>query len=294
MELLINSGSVNLKIIASDEIANYLNNFKFTSDYIPALEFISKNDRYDGLMEIRDENDFSFNYLDTKATLCCNVGKNISYHDIVTLIDYVLEALRQKKEEYCIHGSAVSINGSGLYLMGPISGLGKTTIALDLCLSNNFSFIGDEKLIVNGNFQIVGGVKNINYNKEALKKSLPINLDNVEKTKLANKINIECNPVKLRAILLPIIMPECGGLEVEKWDQPKAAFHLYEEFSRKIRGISRRVNNFCIPIQSIDNDQISQLRSDFINRLSAEVPVYFLKGGKDKIKSEIIKTLDIA
>lgn len=174
-----------------------------------------------------------------------------------------------------------------MWLWGPISGLGKTSIAIGLCQEYGFKLIGDEKILINSNGHLIGGIKHISYNKKSLEKSISQNLNEKNETELSKVIKLETNKVKLSFAILPIASYLAEYIEKEKWDSNKSAFHFYEELSRKIRGVSRRIIDFTTPIESLDENKISVTRSLFANKIAESVPFCIISGNIGKIKTEI-------
>lgn len=292
MNIYFRSAGATLKINVNDEIGKELLILKFAFDYIPDLSIVTEEVAFDGQVDLIEGNPFFFGFDGSIGKIKFDIDKNLGIKDLVTLLEYCLEYLRQMKGVYCLHGSAVSINGKGVWFMGPVSGLGKTTVALNMCLEGGAKFIGDEKILLGSNIQIIGGVKNVNYNKEALVKSLPVDFDNKTSEDLSKFINMEGEPVPLEFIVLPLLFEGSGKIETEKWEINKASFHLYEEMSRKIRGGSRRIQNSTVPIPSIDTMEISVKRSDLANKIVDNVPIYFMKGNLEEIIKKILEVID--
>jgi len=278
-----------LKIISSNELGEKILATKFFYDYIPGLVMSKAAMVSDGEVELYENSKFNFEFKDGVGEIHFSLGKNLSMMDLVTLIDYLLEYFRQKMGVYCLHGSAISIKGNGVWFMGPISGLGKTTLALNMCLRNDCKFIGDEKILLDKKGNLIEGIKNINYNKELLTKSVAVNFDGMVEKDIQNVLELEKNLVRLKLIILPILMRGAGFIEIDKWKIEKSSFHIYEQLSLKIRAVSRRLNNFVVPIQSIDNDELSQKRSDFANEIVKNVEVYMLKGDEKSVAQKILE-----
>lgn len=204
----------------------------------------------------------------------------------------MIDFYRQKEGVYCLHGAAVSYRGQGIWFMGPISGIGKTTLALNLCLKDNFKFISDEKILINYHLNIIGGIKRINYNKEFLKKSVHVGLNNKDEIQLGEILKIESGIVPLSLGIVPIIIPNSQNVEIDQWGKVKIDFHVYEELSRKIRGISRRVNNYTTPVDSVGNVIIAQKRSTVSKNISNKIPFYIIKGTETQILKQIMSNFN--
>ncbi|OGM26730.1 hypothetical protein A3D00_04740 [Candidatus Woesebacteria bacterium RIFCSPHIGHO2_02_FULL_38_9] len=281
--LIISSGGVNISISCSQSLYIMLIGSEFMRSYIPGVEsLIEKIANSKFTLEITESPSVSFTFFGNTALLKGKVGENLSIEDIVTVIDYCLEYLRQKIGIYCVHGSAVNYKGLGILILGGVSGLGKTTLALNLCTEKKAAFIGDEKILLQ-NDRLIGGVKRIVYNKQWLYKSTP-------KEKIKN-MHIEDKETKLELVIQPNIFSKGKGIEIDLLDKLKANFHIYEEMSRKIRGVSRRISNFTYPLMSLDSYEISKKRSEYAKSLSENVPFYSIKGNINEVMNQIVDIL---
>lgn len=288
MKIYLSSGGVGLEVSCENDLANALTEFAFLKQYVPDLDVsLEETKSILATLEVT-EGPYSFDYENNNYKISAKVGSNLSLHDLVTLIDHVFERERQLKGVYCLHGSASSFNGKGVWFMGPVSGLGKTTLNLSLCMDHGFKFIGDEKVLLDERINLSGGVKDITYNKEGLMSSLSVNFHNMTAQELGSKIQIEGSRIPLKLMILPVLVKGCSLMEEDMWDERKIAFHLFEELSRKIRGVSRRVNNFRLPVDSIDSLEISTSRSDIANLTASKISAYILKGSKELIEKRVV------
>lgn len=288
--IIISSGGCCLKVKSSREIIKMLDEFDFIDRYIPncVINYFSSLKVDDEiLIDSQRDNSLNFEFTEGQAILSCELGKNVNLYDIVTVIEYYLEYIRQKNNIFCFHGSAVSYQGKGILLFGPMSGQGKTTLALNLCLRRGYKFIGDEKILVDKFLNIIGGTRHVFYNKPSLRKSIKENFHNLSEDELLSKVDLQNKSARIFAIVQPMLFMNVDMLEVEKWKREKINFHIYEELSRKIRGISRRIDKYSYPLQSIDCGNISSKRSKFAINLSKNVLAYTMWGGVDRIIDRI-------
>jgi len=102
---------------------------------------------------------------------------------------------------------------------------------------------------------------------------------------------LQTNPVPLRLIVAPIIYPGVNEYEVDEWLAGKIDFHVYEELSRKIRGTSRRIARYSIPVGSVDTDEIAQLRSHTSKLVSKKVRGFLFKGSIANLEQLISDSL---
>lgn len=290
--MIIYSGSSKILLSGPSDLVDKIISSSFVYHYIPAFSLTSKvKIRQEYTLELNNKNaKLSFQKQGKKFYLEGNLKKYLSLEDVITVLEYCLEYIRQEKGIYCVHGSAVAKQGKSILFIGAASGLGKTTLALNLCQQEGFDFIGDEKILVDLNNQLVGGSTFIIYNKKFLTKSIKINL-NLKKIDYNSQIKLAKTPLRLSLIVQPMIFNSAVKLEIERWNNLKANFHFYEEITRKIRGTSRRINNFRYPLPSIDNEIIALKRASFANEIAQKVPFYQLRGNTSKIMGKISELL---
>lgn len=279
MNLLIKSLDTTINVNCDDSAGNDILSSDFISKYIPSVDItVDENTKSSFVLVVKDNNKLSFTLKDNQAFLDGIYKTDYNINDLVTVIDYCLEYKRQQEGIYTVSGSAVSKNGKGILILGSISGLGKTTLALNLCYSQGYKFIGDEKILLQEN-NIIGGIKTIQFNKAWLDVSIPKDFE--------QKLSIEDKTTKISLIIQPSISKDSSSLEIEKWDILKTNFHLYEELTRKIRGISRRISNYNYPLVSIDTESISLLRSGFSSKISKSTDAYSIKGNLNDVLEKI-------
>lgn len=254
----------------------------FLQDYIPNMSLIEKNHNNDVAKVIIEESDkFSFSTEENKQfKIKGKLGKHFSIVDIITMIDYCLETVRQENGIYCIHGSASCARNKAVLLIGGASGIGKSKVNYFLVKNNGFQFIADEKILINKRFEIVGGIKKFIVNKDLF-------LNNIDKNYVPN---ICIKKTEISFIIQPITTKN-GEFFVDYWDKKKINFHMYEELSRKIRGISRRINNFSIPLQSLDIYKYSLERSKISQSISKKIKGATIYGDPEYVANFISKRI---
>ncbi len=299
MEKIKVSSGTNSIIVSSDfELFGDLLSHDFLHKYIPLAkvtkeQYSAEKDNHFVLKVISDTVlNFTFYHDLNFAVLRCNLGSNITVRDIISVIDYCLDYVRQKSGIYNVHGSAVATKEKGVLIIGSVSGLGKTTLALRLCSDRGFSLIGDEKILIDSQGVIQGGVKTVEFNKPELNSSVSPVFNNKGPNELKSMINLQYLPVNIDLVVQPMIIPG-ASLYVEEWPAEKGEWHLYEELGRKIRGISRRLNNQSYPLESIDTTEISILRSETAKKLSRQVLFVCLKGDVEKVMDKVMEYLKV-
>jgi len=272
--LQFKSGGVSVYVKCSEHLVHLLKGSEFLPSHIPDVLVLDEEFKSgEFVLEIIYDCQVRFSFAKNRASLYGDIDSNLSIEDVITVIDYCLEYLRQLQGIYCVHGSAVSSHGLGILIFGGLSGLGKTTLALHLCKNKNYNLIGDEKLLLKGDY-LLGGIKKVTFNKQWLFESSSL--------EIAEQIQREEKAVKISLIIQPGIAGVSCGLEKEKWSEIKANFHFYEELSKTIRGVSRRISNFTYPLVSLDNQEIAVGRSQYAKYLSSKVPFYSIRGNVEE------------
>jgi hypothetical protein len=289
--IVINSASSAVRVFADNNLLRSIINNDFLSKYIPEV-IVSRTDKRRNIFQLtfQPSHITSLEFV-SENKVCFNYQIEIvSIRDLISVIDYVLDFVRQKDGVYNIHASACSLNDKAIVFIGSVSGLGKTTLALNLCLNKGFKFIGDEKVLLSEDMTVIGGVKTIEYNKNQLYKTIDNNYHNKDITN-EKTINVETQNIALALIIQPMIVKN-GNLFVNKWEPIKSEWHLYEEMTRKIRGISRRVNNFSVPIPSIDTNDIAVRRSQFAKQLSKKIQCFDIGGDLAQVEKKICEIIN--
>jgi len=256
----------------------------FLNKYIPAVTvsekmsptgLILKLDTSDHFKFLRNRTSFEFVFPKDKT----------STQDLISVIDYCLEFKRQKNKVYSVHGSACYSGDKALLFFGPVSGLGKTSLVLELVINRGYSPIGDEKILIHESGSIVGGCAGLSAD-DFVKKIFKDKLKEQSFVEACLKAKDQM-PVRATKIVLPIIAPG-SSLSVERWSPEEASWHLYEEVSRKIRGISRRVAASSFALPSIDTPELSQKRIQAVDNLTQAIPFYVLRGDLETVAKRVV------
>jgi len=272
---------IGIKITSSAKVIRQLEANSFFGDYIPGFSF-NKNQTNSIEIKINPSYKDNIKVFDTNNTALIRYRDEYSDKDIISLIELILEYYRQKRGIYTIHGSACEYMNQGILIVGGASGIGKSTLAYNLSnkKESGFKFIGDEKISVNDKAEIIGGIQKTGLNKKNNNDDLLIDLNLWQN-----------NATKISVILQPLIS-EGGKLTIYEWDLTRIRWHMYEEFSRKIRAVSRIVAGF--PIQSIDNDELALSRLNFVNSLSSSNAITFFsaQGDINEVSSYVLNIID--
>ncbi|MGI5825834.1 MAG: hypothetical protein ACOX50_00295 [Patescibacteria group bacterium] len=287
------SAGTSLLVKLEKDLYSQVTSSDFASRYIPDYSWTDSTEaefkKADVSLKINEDSNFSFIFNQDQGVLSYSKDNQISVEDIITVIDYCLEYARERNNIYCLHGSAVGLDGKGILLVGQASGLGKTTLSLNLCVDHQAKFVGDEKILINNKLELINGVKIVSYNKTSLFESVKVNLNNKRIGQNTQLVQAQSAPIKIKLVVQPLICPSAKEVEVEKWPELKANFHFYEDLSRKIRGVSRRVGKFSLPLPSLDNEILATKRSELANQIASNIPFFSIKGDIAPVMNEIIR-----
>ncbi len=243
----------------------------FIDEYIPKAE-LDTSSVPDVILEVDQDKKFSLEIDYPWARISSDNDK-----EIIALAEYLLERSREEKGIYCIHSSSVAKEGKGVVFFGSMPNLGKTTLALSAA-EKGFYLISDEKTWFRGK-DIIGGIQYINLRKDWQKRYGSGLIEARSRFPVVET-------AETRLFVYPQI--DNGLYELKEWDEKTAFWHLQEEFSRKIRGVSRLIDSRQRLVQSLDTDSLSASRIKYINTLLEYVPCLNIRGTPD----EIIKTIE--
>lgn len=199
---------------------------------------------------------------------------------LIVVAGHCLEAVRQAAGRYLIHGSAVAVGSGATLFFGAASGIGKTSLAIALARQSGGLFLGDDKIIIDESGMVLGGPDKVHLNKAVLG----------DKLGLSENISVDAKATQLSRLVMPVIQPgENINVQIDQWDVEKTAFHLYEEASRSIRGVSKRVYNDTYALPSLDTRKLALRRSRAINKLASQVQGVALYGSLDTAVQWLIK-----
>ncbi|HET7529132.1 MAG TPA: hypothetical protein VFJ84_02810 [Candidatus Saccharimonadales bacterium] len=283
MSITIGSGSQKILIKGSEGLLKKISASGFGAGYIPNFSLINEQANPELSLSLspgpydlkNDYPEFYFSFPENE----------VSAEDIFTIIDYCLEYDRQLHGVYTVHGSACAKNDKGVLIFGPVSGLGKTSLMLELCKNHGFVPLGDEKILVNDNPEIVGGVTRLSLNKPQISRIMGAAMESYDMAQ-GDLLPAYKKSVKLSAVVIPFISPG-SHFDSEKLTSAEANWHLYEEVSRKIRGTSRRVSDFSHPVVSLDTQPLSARRSEAVKKISSDIDFFRIRGDLASVAKEI-------
>ena len=281
--LKIYSNKQSIIVKAKPAIISSLVHSDFGYKYIPSYGFSTINASDNGedknyTLEIIEFGTGDFKVLLGMPKTVINVPKNImlSNEDIFSIIDYIFEYLRNYSGHYAINASCCAFAETAIVMFGPVSGIGKTSLNLRLCLDEGAEFIADEKVLIDSSGAVITGNTKISFNKPDLIKFFDESIHDYD-AKSGIKFNFKSTATNKTLFIQPIILPN-ATFAVQKWEHDRANWHLYEELTRKIRGISRRVADFSYPLESIDNSYLANKRTEDVGRIVNKHAFYSIKG----------------
>lgn len=265
-DLFIKSSKAIVKLVSDKEIIDDIKHDEFLESYIPSVEILDKG-KQDKTIIVKKG---SINKVNISLNTITYLTKKINTKDIIAFMEYVLERIRQEKGVICIHGAGAVVNDKVVITWGTTTGMGKTTLALELAKDN--MFYSDEKILIDLiRMKAVGRIKNQylsnSYWKEKYGKDNYFCHDNTSTDK----------EYDIALFVEPIICDQKDYV-LDKWSSEKFLWHLYEESSRKIRGTSRILFDNTYPIMSFDNEILATNRLNLLKKFTKKINAIYYKG----------------
>lgn len=271
--IFIKSATATVKIVAEANDIKEIINSDFLYSYIPSVEIFkcSNYKNEDAIVFAKRATKNAINISYPKAYYTFNV---LNIYDIISFIEYILERARQEKNIVCIHGAGSVVNNKLIICWGTATGIGKTTLALELSKNGN-SFYSDEKILIDlKNNKAVGRIKN-QYISNNYWKSKYGDLKYYENENLFKKETCD-----ISLFIQPVI---CNQKETiwDEWNDEKFLWHFYEESCRKIRGTSRTFFERTYSAMSLDTFELAQKRLKLIHDFTKINKAIYYKGNAE-------------
>lgn len=275
--LKINSSDASLIIDGPAGLLNQLQGDAFMYEYIPCVGVELKNlDQAEVILDSSSSfNTFKLAF--PNARIGC---KDLAVRDIISLLELLLERKRQELSIDCLHSSSVIHKGKALVFFGGASGMGKTRMMMHLNMQPDTFAYSDEKTLLRLHKNtVVGG------NKVALLSKKPL-----RETYGSEQVNIESDNSEYPIGLLVHAYVENGTeCKYEFWESDKAEWHLYEELTRKIRAVSRRVKDGTWPVDGLDTLDIAVQRISRVRAWTQQNRVLYIRGNESAIADTLIE-----
>lgn len=270
-EIRLKSVGVVGEICTSEKNIEKILRDPFTQHYLPELEITTE---LSDVRVIEDKN------LEKKANVIfpvISLNPNVEHRSYVVSVEYLLERARQEMFDiYTINSSSAELDCRGILFYGTASNLGKSTFTLALS-ENGFNHFSDEKTLINlVSQEMVSGSRSIPLRKEILKKKLgggdykKINYRSSENPKLSLIIS----PHYDHGLKTPIIN------ELEPLD---LFWGINGDFSRRIRGGTKFIDNFSYQLPSIDSEDLTERRLYLTKKLANSVRGFYFQGDSNQL-----------
>lgn len=277
IEKYLLSGNCIIKLNLEKNLYKKIMDNSFLKSYIPSVKILTNyKSIYDAMITFRSDKLNSY-CIDYPKAYYNYETENIK--DIISFIEYIFERCRQEKGVICIHGAGAIINNKAIVSFGTTTGMGKTTLALEL--SKNNYFYSDEKILIDLNSKkAIGRIASQYISNEYWRKCCG-DKEYLTLKNLANDI-----PYSIIMFIQPLL---CDQQEYtyDEWDEKKFLWHLYEESSRKIRGTSRIFFDNTVPAISLDTIELSKKRLELLKVFTKEIKSVYYKGNVDNIITKI-------
>jgi len=276
VSLVLEAAGVKGKIITTAKKIKKIKNDKFTYHYLPN-GITSKGVADIEVIEEKMDSNFKISYPSIR------INSFEDHRGLVVACDYLMERARQNKLGiYSISSSSAHKNGTSVVFFGGATNLGKSSSAIKM-VSKGFEIYSDEKTLLDlENVVLYGGSKSIPLRKKILQEKLNNHLDEfleIERESICPKIGL---------MVIPHIDHGLNKAISYKMDPLDFFYHLNGEISKKIRGGTKFVDNFRVPLTSIDTDLLSQKRVNLVKSLTDVVSGYYIQGSLNQI-AEIVQ-----
>ncbi len=262
-------------IRAKEKVLDQILNDGFTEHYLPDFRIISPSSEPDVLvienapLKKKAILDFPIAYLDP----------SVDSRSFVITAEYLAERARQEKlNVYSLNSASAEREGKGILFYGNASNLGKTTFASSL-LKLGFRQFSDEKTLLDlENLTLFSGSRSIPLRKEVLIKRF----GDVRDFKKLDLIDLE-RPPALDLLISPHYDHGTVGPIVNILKPLDILWNISGAISRRIRGVTRFIDNFTYQLPSLDTEELTDRRLKLITKLSERVRAIYFQGDSDQL-----------
>lgn len=218
-------------------------------------------------------------------------NERLSPRDVVVLGEYLLERARQERKGYYTVSSACAANNNGAVIFyGGATNLGKTSSMMTLVKEGEFTFISDEKTLIDLEHRTVpGGSPSIPTRKKRIRdlffkgKTLK-EYEEFQPSTEKRKVGLMIYPHLDHGLKKPIFY---------KWKPLDFFWLLTRDLSHEIRGGIRLVDKFSHLLPCIDTERLTSLRVARTKLFTDQVPCYYFQGSLEQVAEYIPHFLEI-
>ncbi len=267
-QINIESAGVLGQICSSQETIEKILEDDFTYHYLPEAK-IDYSGRKPDIFVKETQNDDSI-IMDYPKIIIPNTE---DHRGLVSSCDYLLERARQEKfKVYSLNSSSVQKDGKSIIFYGGATNLGKTSSALELAV-NGFELFSDEKTLLDlRNHTLYSGSKSIALRKKVLQEKVNSSKEFQE------LLGVSCNSPRISMFILPHLDHGLENPIKYQLDPIDSFWHLNKEITRRIRGNTKFYGDYKYPLQSLDNEDLSNQRIKLVKTLTETVPTYYFQG----------------
>ena len=269
---------INVEAHTNSVLKKFVNN-EFWARFIPGLR-ISKLDKHQQAELNICINDSTPWHLDMDGKSVGFSPKDILHG--ICLSGYLLEAKRQERGFYTVHGNVIAKKDKTIALIGQISGIGKTTLSA-FAAGKGWQWLSDDVFVIDEHGNFVGSTRGTLDDKKTKKSSAGLTPDNSGTRR------------SISMFVIPIVTPVSNNSApiVHTYKQDKAFWHLYEEMTRNIRMTQTDMSGPSVPFPSLDSVDISVRRRQAAKNISSRTPMKFVMSGAQAILNNIESSLDL-
>lgn len=252
--------------------------------FVPDLK-ICQDDNFDAVLEIAQSREKSVKVEFPNLKISGRYSVDFKSTDIIVLAEYLLERLRQESGFSVLHSSAVCKGDEGVLLFGNLTGIGKTSLAIQLAQNYKFDIYSDEKTILDlTKYKLAGQTKKIIL--EAKTKN-----NFAETVKEEIKIEEQSNK-NISIFIIPLLSPDMKKSMTIKYSKPQFKWMLYEEISKDIRSINGLIFNYTYPLMSLDTPQLAKQRERFVDYIVNKTKCYLIKGSLEEVANKVVQLVE--
>lgn len=160
-------------------------------------------------------------------------NRSLYVQDIISVLSRVFEGIYIRQGKLSMHSSLIGKDEKGILLPG-FPNAGKTSLAVNLCNKENFSYGSGDRTVLDKNGNVLAGTQSIQLPAKVLHQEF--NVKKYEKSSWEEKLQFEPEelnikrmtfPENLRAAIFPYL--NRADTQVRRIDRPDKTFKLYQQ-----------------------------------------------------------------